>query len=252
VEDAVLSELLAYQQAVTPDALHAMSNMRKNPGFLYQKLNDIDSSADKKKVKKAMTDMVESLTDKDSAENAYDEMQDTFEGMIEEAEEGEITYLDLKALQSCKKQLSLAGSLAREENYQIPVEIGGELTAINLKVLHGSGGGKVTASMQTSGYGQVSAQFGIRNNTVSGYVACSSEDGTKLLQEKEEALRSAFKESFAGVESPPEIGSLGIVHSEEMNVGGYSKEDLEPQANEQITTADLYKIAKAFIVTVAE
>jgi hypothetical protein len=252
VEDNVISELLAYQQAVTPDALHAMSNMRKNPGFLYQKLNDIDSSADKKKVKKAMTDMAESLTDKDSAQKAYDEMQDTFEGMIEEAEEGEITYLDLKALQSCKKQLSLAGSLAREENYQIPVEIGGELTAINLKVLHGSGGGKVTASMQTSGYGRVSAQFGIRNNTVSGYVACSSEDGTKLLQEKEEALRSAFKESFAGVESPPEIGSFGIVHSEEMNVGGYAKEDLEPQADEQIQIADLYKIAKAFIVTVAD
>jgi hypothetical protein len=37
-----------------------------------------------------------------------------------------------------------------------------------------------------------------------------------------------------------------------MNVGGYAKEDLEPQADEQIQTADLYKIAKAFIVTVAD
>jgi hypothetical protein len=252
VEDAVINELLAYKQAVTPDALNAMTDMRKNPGFLYKKLNDIDTSADKNRVKKAMTDMVEGLTDKDSASDAYDEMQDTFESMIDEAEEGEITYLDLKALQSCKKQLSLAGSLAREENYQIPVEIDGELTAINLKVLHGSGGGKVSASMQTSEYGQVSAQFGVRNGTVSGYVACSSEDGVKMLQDKEEALRTTLQELQSDMSEPLEIGSLGIVHSAEMNLDGYTKEDLEPQTDAQITTADLYKIAKAFIVTVAE
>lgn len=251
-EDAVITELLAYKQVVTPDALDAAVNMRSNPGFLYKKLNDIDSSADKNKVKKAITDMVEGLTDKDSATDAYDEMQDTFYGMIEEAKAGEVTYLDLKALQSCQKQLSLAGSLAREENYQIPVEIGGELTAINLKVLHGSGGGKVSASLQTENYGQVTAQFGVRNNTVSGYVACSSEDGTKTLQEKEEDLRTAFKESLADLSQPLEIGSLGIVHSPEMNGEGYTREDLEPQADEQIQTADLYRIAKAFIVTIAD
>jgi hypothetical protein len=226
--------------------------MRRNPGFLYKKLNDIDSSADKNKVKKAMTDMAEGLTDKDSAADAYDEMQDTFYGMIEEAKAGEVTYLDLKALQSCQKQMSLAGRLAREENYQIPVEIGGELTAINLKVLHGSGGGKVSATMQTENYGQVTARFGVRNNTVSGYVACSSEDGTKMLQEKEDTLRTAFRESLADLEQPLEIGNLGIVHSSEMNGEGYTREDLEPQADAKIQTADLYRIAKAFIVTIAD
>jgi hypothetical protein len=106
--------------------------------------------------------------------------------------------------------------------------------------------------MQTAKYGQVSAQFGVRGGTVSGYVACSSEDGTKMLQEKEEALRTTLKELQGDMSEPLEIGSLGIVHSPEMNVDGYTKEDLEPQADAQITTADLYKIAKAFIVTVAE
>ena len=51
-------------------------------------------------------------------------------------------------LLSCYKQLALAGNLAKEENYQIPVEINGETTAIHLRVLHDkTEGGKVTAAL---------------------------------------------------------------------------------------------------------
>lgn len=248
VEDAVISELLAYKQAVTPDHVTATMGMRKNPGFLHKKLNDLDKSADKHRVKDAVSDMVESLTDQDSASAAYEKMQETFGEIIEEAKEGEVTYLDLRTLQSCQKQLALAGSLAKEENYQIPVEVHGELTAINLKILHGSEGGKVSAVMQTEEYGQVAAQFYVRNRMVSGYIACNTSHGTKELQGRENILRDALGEAVSAGEQPLEIGSIGIVYSEEMNAEGYTREDLEHDT--QVQTADLYRIAKAFIMTV--
>lgn len=250
VEDAVINELLAYQQAVTPDYLASAMEMRKNPGFLHKKLNDLDNSADKHRVKDAISDMVEGLSDKDSALDAYDKMQETFGELIEEAKAGEVTYLDLRALQSCQKQMALAGSLAKEENYQIPVEVHGELTAINLKILHGGGGGKVSAVMQTESYGQVSAQFHVRNNKVSGYIACNTDYGTRQLQGKESILNEAVTQAVTGVKQPMEVGSIGIVYSAEMNVEGYTREDLAQDT--QVETAQLYRIAKAFITTVTE
>ncbi len=245
VEEAVISELLAYRQAVTADHLTAAVEMRKNPGALYQKLKDLDRAAGSDKVKDAVSNMTEALTDQESASAAYDEMQEAFEELIEEAKEGEVTYLDLRALQSCQKQLSLAGSLAQEENYQIPVEIHGELTAINLKILHGSEGGKVSALMQTEEYGQVAAQFSVRNHRVSGYIACNTDYGTDQLQQKGDSLKEALMKATAESGQPLEVGTIGIVHSVEMNVEGYSREDLENDG--QVETAALYRIARAFI-----
>ncbi|MCI6714286.1 MAG: DUF6240 domain-containing protein [Lachnospiraceae bacterium] len=249
VENAVINELLAYQQTITADHLSAAMSMRKNPGFLHRKLNELDHSADKHIVKDAIRDMVEGLTDKDTAANAYDNMQETFTGLIEDAKASEdITYLDLRALQNCQKQLALAGNLAKEENYQIPVEVHGELTAINLKILHGSEGGKVSALMQTEEYGQVAASFCVRNHTISGYIACDTDYGTKELQGKEDDLKDAFAQISVMKEEPLKVGSIGIVHSTEMNAEGYTREDLEN--NTQVETVNLYRIAKAVITIV--
>ena len=251
VEDAVIKELLAYRQPITLNYLTAAALLRKSPGMLFKKLNDIDKSADKHKVKETVAGLLDKLTDKDSAAEAYNDMQDTFDGMLKEAQEESTSYLDLRILQSCSKQLALAGNLAGEENYQIPVEIQGEWTAINLKILHGGGeDGKVTAVMDTEGYGRVTAQFHVRNHTVSGYIACDSETGTHRLQEREEFLRETLFADVQASGEPLKSGSIAIVYSKESNVEDFAGE--EQVQDTQIGTADLYRIAKAFITSVAE
>ena len=249
VEDAVIKELLAYRQPITADHVAAASQLRKNSGLLFKKLNEIDKSADKNKVKDAASHLLNKLTDKNSAVHAYDDMRETFDGMLEEAQEESVSYLDLRTLQSCRKQLSLAGNLAGEENYQIPVEVHGELTAINLKILHGGEeGGKVTAAMDTETYGRVTAQFHVKNHTVSGYIACDSEDGAHRLQEKEKSFKEALFAGAEGTEHPFKEGSIGIIYSKESNVADFTGEEAEQST--QIETADLYRIAKAFITSV--
>lgn len=249
VEDEVVRELLAYRQPVTANHLTAAAELRKNGRALFKKLNDIDKSADKHKVKDAAAHLLDKLTDQDSAAEAYDDMRNAFAEMLEEAREESTSYLDLRTLQSCSRQLALAGSLAGEENYQIPVEIRGEWTAINLKILHGGEGGRVAAVMDAEGYGRVTAQFHVKDRTVSGYIACDSEDGTRRLQEKEQSLKEAL---FAGTETdgePLRAGSIGIVYSRESNVGDFAGE--RQTQDTRTETADLYRIAKAFITSVA-
>ncbi len=247
MEEAVVRELLAYRQPVTGNNLAAATALRKEPGDLYKKLNDLETDKSSSKGKEAAAHFIESLTDKDSAQEAYEAMQDTFGEILEESKEESTSYLDLKTLQSCQKQLALAGSLAKEENYQIPVEINGELTAVNLKILHGGEGGKVSASISTQTYGQITAQFAVRNQTVSGYVACDSKEGTEKLWVIQDDLKQALAVETADG-GTLKVGSVGFLYSAEANTEGYTPRDLE--TDENIQTADLYRIARVFITSV--
>lgn len=247
VEDAVVRELLAYRQPITSNNLTAAMALRKKPAALYKKINELEKETNSPRGKEAALHLIENLTDKDSTEEAYEKMQDTFQEILKEAREEQVSYLDLKSLQSCQKQLALAGRLAKEENYQIPVEINGELTAVNLKILHGGEGGKVSASMETETYGRIMAQFAVRNQTVSGYVACDNKEGTEKLWGIQDGLKEllAVETTDGGI---LKVGSVGIMYSKEANAEGYTLKDLE--TDERIQTADLYRIARAFITSV--
>lgn len=251
VDDSIIEELLNNKQPVTANNLLAANMLMHKPGILFKQLGDFTKAADKDKVKDTISHLTESMTDKDSAQEAYDEMQQVFEGVLEEAKyDAGISYIDLKAIQSCQKQLTLAGNLAREENYHIPVEINGETTSIHLKVLHKTEeGGKVKAVLSTERYGDVAAEFSIRNQKLSGYIVCSTPEGTSQMQDREDALRSAFQTHVESlVQNKLEIGSIGIIHSSELDLNSFAAEDASDGAPAQ--TADLYQIAKAFITTI--
>ena len=246
VEEAVVQELVAYRQPVTGNNLEAAAALRKKPGALYRKLRELEDSAGSPEAGEQSRGLIEKLTDKESTQEAYEEMQETFTEILDEALEAPDDYLDLKTLQSCKKQLALAGNLAQEENYQIPVEINGELTAINLKVLHGGEAGKVSITAQTEEYGQITARFSLREQSVSGYVVCDSEEGTEWLKGRQEAFQKALAVSGENGQTR-EVGNVAILYSRE--IAGEDYADREPEGESGQQTADLYHIAKAFITT---
>ena len=243
VEEMIVRELVAYRQPVTANNLEAAAGLRKKPGALYRKLRDLENGTDIPEGRQKAEKLLENLTDKESAQEAYEEMQETFSGLLDRAADASEDYLDLRTLQSCKKQLALAGNLSREENYQIPVEINGELTAINLKVLHGNGTGKVNVTVKTEEFGQITARFSLREQQVSGYIACESSEGTAWLQGRQEEMEKALAASGENRET----GSLVILQGREANGEGYTEEEINGGEGQQ--TAELYGIAKAFITT---
>lgn len=251
VEDAVIRELLDYGQRMTPNNLTAAQQLRSKGAELYKKLNDLAKSADKEEWKEKASELIENLDGEEETQAAYEQMQQSMQELVDGAKEQATGYLDLKALQSVNRQLSLAGDLAREENYQIPVEIDGELTAINLKILHGREGGKVSASLETEKFGHVAAHFAVRGESVSGYVVCDSPEGAAALEQKigplKEQMAAELSQDASGKETT--VGDVRVIYSRENRDEGYEKEDLD--TDPQIETADLYRIAKSFIKTVA-
>lgn len=253
VEDTVINELLQNHQPVTANNLLAADMLMNKRGSLYKDINSAATPERKEKIKEAVSHMKEALTDKDTAQEAYKEMNQILEEALEEQQnDTQIKYIDLKFIQSCHRQLALSANLAQEENYQIPVEINGEMTAIHLKVLHGKeGAGKVKAAFSTESYGEVAAEFSIKNQKISGYIACDTAEGTKNLQNREENLKAAFKEHVDSlIRNEHELGTLSVVHSNELNLNNFIAETTQEEST--VATADLYKIAKAFITVMAE
>ena len=103
--------------------------------------------------------------------------------------------------------------------------------------------------MDAEGYGRVTAQFSVRDHTVSGYIACDSEEGTRRLQEREQTLREAILAGADTAVEPLRAGDIGIVYSREVHVKDFAGE--EQTQDTQIETANLYRLARAFITSVA-
>ncbi|MBD5485557.1 MAG: hypothetical protein HDR18_08590 [Lachnospiraceae bacterium] len=248
VEDAVIEELLHSKQPVTINNLAAADMLMNSRGALYKKMKEYTSPENEENVKDAVSRLHDALTDEKSAQEAFEEMEQVFGEVLEEAQYSpDINYIDLKAIQNCRKQLTLAAGLAKEENYQIPVEINGETTAIHLRVLHDKqDGGKVKATFETESHGKVAAEFSIRNGKVSGYIACSTQEGTDNIQGKNDSLQKCLRTTVEALaHNELELGDIGIVCSAELDLNAYTAE--ETQNGSSVQTADLYQIAKAFI-----
>ncbi len=253
VEDAVVEELLHNKQPVTINNLAAAERLMNSRGGVYKKLDDYTTPEKRGRVKQALSHLHEALMDKDSAQEAYEELQQVYDEVLEEARYSPgMNYVDLKTMQSCYKQLALAGNLAKEENYQIPVEINGETTAIHLRVLHNkTEGGKVKATFETESHGKVAAEFSIRSGKITGYIACSTAEGTEVVRNRSESLQKSLQQLFSGKKDGPEPGHIGVVHSSDLDLNAFEAEGLQEESA-SVQTADLYQIAKTFIAVITE
>ncbi len=87
----------------------------------------------------------------------------------------------------------------------------------------------------------MTARFSLREQKVSGYIACESAEGTQWLQGRQ----ADFEKALAGPEEDREVSSLVILQGREISGEDYKSEEAKDGGKEQ--TAQLYAVAKAFI-----
>ena len=156
------------------------------------------------------------------------------------------TIEDLKALALGFKQLSLISSLRKQENYQVPMELNGEMTSVNLVLVHDEEEkGIVSITMETEGFGKAGAKFRIVDNTIESYFVADSEMGKEKLQ--------AAGQSVLGIlqRKGMEIGETNYVNShsrgrKEFNFLTFSQADVDNN-NKTVATTKLYDVAKTFL-----
>jgi flagellar hook-length control protein FliK len=127
--------------------------------------------------------------------------------------------------------------LSREENYQVPMNLGGEVTNVNLKIFHNkSDAGKVTVTLENENLGKIAAEFEVDEDKITGMVACQNKEVKDALNNINDTLTDAFEDKKVNV-------SLIESNSINFNLFGADRDN----KTSAVSTKELYKTAKIFL-----
>jgi hypothetical protein len=214
-----------------------------------RELYDRASEKTKGKLKTSREKVREDLEsgDADKIKEAYDEM---VKAELIASLEGET--LDIRAMRSVDKSLSIKRSLAQTEDYHIPAEFGGELININLRIRHGENQNSVDIYFETEEFGSVHAELRVTDG-VRGAVSSERAAGDEFMRERLDAMKEAVsrvsgKNTYLNIGDMdiPEISAPQIGVPEAMD-GSASQDEAQKTGN-----ATLYRIAKAVLDVVLQ
>ena len=241
MDDETLQFLLDTGESVTVNNLLAADRWLKRPGDIFDRLNRMSE-----KFRQASEKVKDDFEDEASAKKGYEQFTEEIFSELAEAEEAkDVTAVDLKEIHLFYKQMKLATESARQEDYQIPVQIGEEMTSIRLRVIRGAEDtGKVKVTMHTEKYGIAGAEFKVNGNTLEGFIAVNKEEALVDLKEVETRMREALQSSDM------EISAFHLVQSDRIDTNAFMKE--EAAETTQVSSAQLYQTAKAFLQAIKE
>lgn len=264
VEDSVIQSLIDYEQPVSVNNIQAAELLLMERGSLYKQIfgrsgaasvendtsvNDaFDSVGDIEHdtLWQKAEDAANNLTDKSSAVSAYQELIGEAVSAVENMVHTSDNIVDVKAAQMLYKGLSLASNLAREENYELPVNIKGELTSINLKIYHNSSQmGKVTVTMDTDTLGKVAADFDISEEKISGMIAYDKKTSGQDIKILQDNLQEQFSKAQQESGQNKKI-SISLAETKTLDLNRFGQ-DRDVEESEKLSTRELYQTAKAFI-----
>ncbi len=256
-EDLVLKELMAFDQPITSDNLLAAGLLMKERGKAARRLFELaEQNGSREAAEEAMEQLQENLTDKESAREAFQRLEQTYTDILEKTvySQDPKEKLDLREMGNLFRQISLSGRLAREENYEIPVKIGEEVTSVNLRIIHNSReAGRVTVTTESAVYGRLAAQFSIsigktEEYSLSGYMICDSREAQGMLESSLESLKKTLESS--GIQT----AGLNCIYKPELDLTALSGtswiKEAEPgmqNTGTEVSTRKLYEAAKIFI-----
>jgi hypothetical protein len=275
MEDEIIQTLLDSKQPITVNNLVAIASLMKKPGQLAGKADEYAKETDLDKIfAGAKEDLIDNFTDEDQAVTAYDNLQKVMTDIFTKAATSEqATSLDVKELSSMCRQINLQAAMRvarinvagnetyREERYDIPVEIDGEITAVNLLLRHSfDTGGKVSCAMTSAAFGVVNAEFDVKNGIVQGHIAGNDAEGLKKLGAKADNLYATLNDILinqAG-DAANKIGDIYFIQSNapeasllQRNENILTTEEQDERKDaDKVSSKELYLVAKAFITFV--
>ena len=254
-EEDVMQQLSDYAQPITADHLMAMDTLLNASAESFRKMNELLKNKNEKQnfIAKHGEEILRHMNSREETVQTYEKMtgeiQDTFEQEAFDPQQDGIRYSsDIRSMTGFYKQLGLMKSLAREENYEIPIEIDGSLTAINLKVIHNEQEeGRVAITFTSEPFGKTAAEFRLTEQGLSGYCTCEKEAGKALLEEhKAEWQEQLVKEGI-------QPGAVYFTNTNSLNLKDFNKNQTKEQkSGSKADSVQLYRAAKAFIAFVRQ
>lgn len=237
VSDAAITVLETLEEPVTVDNLLAVDAIRQNGSKPFRKLVQVANE----EYHKLLENTGElDYTNREEFTSDYQELMKSSEELAESSTFQVNTSVDIRELQMTCKQLHLGLQMAvKNEEYDLPEIMNGEITMVHLKLVHNSDRkGQIKISMDTEQYGELTGEFFMEDNTLSGLFAGNSEEAVNCLKEVVTKLQNTTTDEN--------------IHCENMQVviGKLNREagNADKQSNEkEVETKSLYKTAGIII-----
>jgi hypothetical protein len=243
VEASVIKMLSDFEQPVTINNLLAADSLMTSRGSMFKKL--LSKEDENSGLTQAVNNITSAITSKEDMEKAYEELENTaIAALNEQAEQEDAASLDLKELKLLRNEIRLTTSLSKQEKYEIPIQIGDEVTSINLTVIHGVDTSKVSITMDSEAVGRAAAEFTLKDHYASGYIVTDNKNGIDALKENQDVFYKELED--AGL-AP---GKIDYFASKSLDINKFSKEQETNSDNAQVSTRDLYSVARAFVVSI--
>lgn len=262
-----------HQPVTVSNLLEASAVLQEDAG-IYQKLEDYEKEITREKELEAegsrLEEYVMHLQESAGDEISLREGMEVFARQTEEilrdaqGQEG-VGELDIRDMQQICRGIRFRAALSQESRYQIPVKLEEGYTVMNLTVRRGTGQAQAEISVETKEYGRLEAVFVKEQETgeaeaadgakagVRGSLFAESEGGTKLLEGITEKIQEKLRNAGVVAEDMTVMrGSRsrkGSAYGTE-NGAGTAAAAAKKEGQQEISTGELYQIAKIFLETV--
>ena len=256
----ILNTLKQYGIEFTAENLLALKSLLTGRGQLARTAKEtaekLDLQNPQVRQQASITDTSNNIIENFTGYEAAQEAMERWENCISETFQKAVSELpyssdEVKSMYMNYKQLSVMNTLRKAEKYEIPMEIDGEMTSVNLTLMRDDKQkGTVSITMDIKVIGKAGVKFKLSENRIDSFFAADSEAGKeRLAAAGERILDNLQKEGF-------EIGETHYVnaHSQgrkEWNLLTFSEQNVD-NSNETVATTQLYNTAKIFLRGIRE
>ncbi|MBQ9566929.1 MAG: hypothetical protein IJR31_02495, partial [Lachnospiraceae bacterium] len=200
------------------------------------------SDRTKDRLRQARDRILEDLGSEDAAK-----IKESYDEMVKAEHIGALEgdTIDIRAMQTKDKVLSIKKALADTEDYHIPAQLNGELININLKLRHGENQNSVDIYFETEDFGSVHAELRVTDG-VRGAIKSERTAGDEYMKERLDAMTEAVS-GISGKNTYLSIGDMDIPE-----VSASQSEVPEAMDGGKTGNALLYRIAKTVLDVVLQ
>ena len=193
-------ELTEYNLEANVETVQAYLNLKSGRKGKETSIWEQAEKIAKLAFKETKQEMIEDLIDEDNYEDVYVEKMLKLSSDLDEILMTETdSYIDVRTIHLMQKQLTVATKMARQQSFEIPVEVDGRTVAMHVTLRETAlDGRKVEAEVETKYYGHISMAMTIDDNTVKGALASAyhqSGDLAEYMTEVRDRFINGLKEA---------------------------------------------------------
>lgn len=273
--DEVYQMLEQFDLPNTPLNVVALDSMISNRNQLFRQLFG-EESTNPSRSKKITTedieaikeDIIEDFGEAVSEPEALAEVQETLGKVAENVmktmiSDDNVTSIDIREMRLMQAKLSITQTMAKKEQYSVPVLVGDKVTNVSLKIVRGvDTKGIVDVMLESEMAGKIAATFQAKEEGISGLIVTDKQDTRDLLSDQMGFLASSIMENdgekvdlSVAVEKNLDLNHFsGVVKAKSENADAVAKEsDSETESTEyKVQTKRLYHIAESFLKLINE